>query len=151
MEYIEMNEKLVDVFFCGYDENCKENIKKIVKLGNCFVIANTGELVQNKELIKNKIGTGVYTDYFETAIFYHHAFSRYERENLYEEGFWCNEKETQRIQTGVVGSDGWDLFYDEETGETKKVWRLEIEVEEDEWQVYNVWFDDKDFAIVVNL
>lgn len=145
MEYIEMRENLIDVFFYGLDDDCKEEIKRIIEKGFCYINPNTGELIQDKT------GTGIYTDYFETAIFYHHAFSRYERENLYEDGFWCNEKETQRIQTGVVGSDGWDLFYDEETGETKKVWRFQIEVEEDEWEIYDIWFDDQDFAFALNI
>ena len=137
---IKLNEKLVDIFFAGLEDDCLEDAKKLVKEGTCYLVPRTGEI------IKDGKGTGIFTGYFSDAYFYDHAFTKYERENLYEDGFWCDNKETLRIQTNITGSDGWNLLYNEETKEEKKVYRFYVLFDNEEQEAYDIWLPDEDYA-----
>ena len=54
-----------------------------------------------------------------------------------------DNNELVKLDNCPRGNDGWSELED-----GTRVWQLQIEVDEDEWESYPVWFEDKDKAYI---
>ena len=150
---IEMNENLVEKFFGGMDAECLEQVRKLEEYGNLLLDARTGEL------FANSIGQKIYTDYFKYAFFIDEDEHPYQvgseklviasRKNPYGDDY-------QYICIGEspLGSDGWDsaMAWDPNSkecyGTECRVYQLQIEVKEDEWEEFPIWFKSREDATI---
>ena len=60
MEKLELNESTIDIFFCGMDNDCLEQVTALVEQG-AIINPISGEI------ILNNTRTGIFTDYFTDA------------------------------------------------------------------------------------
>lgn len=152
METIKLNKKLINRFFGGMDSDCIEQVKNLVEQG---AVLNP----LSGELVLNNTRTGVFTDYFKYAFFIDEDERPYQvgseklvvasRKNPYGDDYQyiC-------IEENPMGSDGWDLAQpynnntDECFGSDFKVYQLQIETAEDEWESYPIWFESRDDATI---
>lgn len=134
-KFIEMNEALIDVFFGGMDSECLEQIKKLEAEGGLLLNIKTGGLV------RKCIGQHIYTDYFKGAYFFVNKAYSVGDEQIYY--VTKDNNELVKLDNCPRGNDGWSELED-----GTRVWQLQIEVDEDEWESYPVWFEDKDKAYI---
>ena len=150
-----MTPELVDKFFGGMDAECLEQVRKLEEHGNLLLDARTGELFQNAT------GTKIYTDYFQNAFYLDEDEKPYQvgdqrlaiasRKNPFGDDYQyiC-------IEQNPMGSDGWDsaMAWDPNSqecyGADCRVYQLQVEVEEDEWEEFPIWFENRDDAIISN-
>ena len=152
MKNIKINESMINKFFGGMDSDCIEQVKELVKQG---AVLNP----LSGELVLNNTRTGIFTDYFKYAFFIDEDERPYQvgseklvvasRKNPYGDDYQyiC-------IEESPVGSDGWDsaMAWDPNSkecyGTECRVYQLQIEVEEDEWEEFPIWFESRDDATV---
>ena len=154
IEMIEMNKNLVEKFFGGMDAVCLEQVKKLEEKGNLLLNARTGEL------FANSIGQKIYTDYFKYAFFKDEDYRPYSKGDanlcIASRMTDSNTEPCQYIciEQNPMGSDGWDLAQawdvNSETcyGPECRVYQLQIEVEEDEWEEFPFWFENREDATI---
>ena len=149
---IEMNENLVNKFFGGMDLDCLENIRALVEQG---AVLNP----LSGELVLNNTRTGIFTDYFEFAFYLDEDKKPYQvgdqrlaiasRKNPFGEDwqYIC-------IEESPMGSDGWDsaMAWDPNSqecyGADCRVYQLQIEIAEDEWEEFPFWFENREDATI---
>lgn len=152
MKYIEMNQALIDVFFGGLDPDCLEEVRSLVEQG---AVLNP----LSGELVLDNTRTGIFTDYFKYAFYLDEDERPYQvggeklvvasRKNPYGDDYQyiC-------IEESPVGSDGWDsaMVWDPNSqecyGADCRVYQLQIEVEEDEWEEFPIWFESREDATI---
>lgn len=150
--YIKMNNNLIDVFFGGFDSDCLEQVKKLVEQGAVLNLLS-------RELVLNNTRTGIFTDYFDSAFYLDEDEKPYQvgdqklvvasRKNPYGDDYQyiC-------IEESPLGSDGWDLAMawdpssEECYGADCRVYQLQIEVDEDEWETFPIWFENREDATI---
>ena len=152
MKNIKMNETLINKFFGGMDSDCIEQVKELAKQG---AVLNP----LSGELILNNTRTNIFTDYFNNAFYLDEDEHPYQvgseklvvasRKNPYGDDYQyiC-------IEESPIGSDGWDsamawdLNSKECYGADCRVYQLQIEVEEDEWEEFPIWFESREDATI---
>ena len=148
MKNIKLTDSMINRFFGGMDSDCIEQVKEFVEQGAVLNL-NDGNLYLNN--INQHIGT----DYFSNAWYY-------ERDD-YSVGDQTviiathpNEADYDfvKIECNPVGSDGWDLAQpynnntDECYGSDFKVYQLQIETFDGEWDSYPIWFESREDATI---
>lgn len=148
MRNIKLNDTLINRFFGGMDNDCLEQVRNLVEQG---AVLN----LKDGNLYLNNINQHIGTDYFSSAWYY-------ERDD-YSVGDQTviiathpNEADYDfiKIECSPIGSDGWDLAQqynnntDECYGSDFRVYQLQIEVEEDEWEEFPIWFEDRESATI---
>ena len=152
MENIKLNEKLVNRFFGGLDSDCLEQVKALVEQG---AVLNP----LSGELVFNNTRTSIFTDYFNVAFYLDEDEKPYQvggeklvvasRKNPYgtDYQYIC-------IEESPMGSDGWDsaMAWDPNSkecyGADCRVYQLQIEIAEDEWEEFPIWFEDRESATI---
>lgn len=126
MENIKLNEQLINKFFGGLDSDCLEQVKALVKQGAFFIDEDEKPYqVGSEKLVVAS------------------------RKNPYGDGYQyiC-------IEESPMGSDGWDsaMAWDPNSkecyGTECRVYKLQIEVEEGEWEEFPIWFEDRESATI---
>ena len=152
MENIKLTDSMINRFFGGMNSDCLEQVKELVKQG---AVLNP----LSRELVLNNTRTGIFTDYLNTAFFIDEDEKPYQvgseklvvasRKNPYG-----NDYQYICIEEGPIGSDGWDsaMAWDPNSkecyGADCRVYQLQIEVEEDEWEEFPIWFESRDDATI---
>ena len=154
MRNIKLNNILINRFFGGLDSDCLEKVKDLVEQG---AVLNP----LSGELVLNNTRTGIFTDYFKYAFYLDEDERPYQlgseklvvasRKNPYGDDYQyiC-------IEERPIGSDGWDsaMAWDPNSeecyGADCRVYQFQIEVEEDEWESFPIWFENRDDAIISN-
>lgn len=152
MQYIEMNQALIDVFFGGLDSDSLEEVRSLVEKG---AVLNP----LSGELFLNNTRSGIFTDYFGLAFYLDEDEKPYQvgseklviasRKNPYgyDYQYIC-------IEQNPMGSDGWDsaMAWDPNSqecyGADCRVYQLQIEIAEDEWEEFPIWFDNREDATI---
>ena len=150
--YIFLNDSMINRFFGGMDSDCIEQVKNLMEQG-AVLNPLSGELVLNNTM------TGIFTDYFDLAFYIDEDEKPYQvgseklvvasRKNPYGDDYQyiC-------IEESPMGSDGWDLAMawdpnsQECYGTECRVYQLQIEVEEDEWEEFPIWFESREDATI---
>lgn len=148
MENIKLNKSMINKFFGGMDLDCIEQVKGLVEQG---AVLNP----KDGNLYLGNTNQHIGTDYFTNAWYY-------ERDD-YSVGdqtiiIATNPSEADydfvKIECSPVGSDGWDLaqpynnITDECFGSDFRVYQLQIETAEDEWEEFPSWFEDRESATI---
>lgn len=148
MENIKLNKSMINKFFGGMDLDCIEQVKGLVEQG---AVLNP----KDGNLYLGNTNQHIGTDYFTNAWYY-------ERDD-YSVGdqtiiIATNPSEADydfvKIECSPVGSDGWDLaqpynnITDECFGSDFRVYQLQIETAEDEWEDFPIWFEDRESATI---
>ena len=152
MKNIKLTNSMVDKFFGGMDSDCIEQVKALVEQG---AILNP----LSGELVLNNTRTGIFTDYLNTAFFIDEDEKPYQvggeklvvasRKNPYGDDYQyiC-------IEESPIGSDGWDsaMAWDPNSkecfGSSCRVYRLQIETFDGEWDSYPIWFESREDATI---
>lgn len=148
MRNIKLNENLINKFFGGLDSDCIEQVKELVEKGAVLNL-NDGNLYLNN--INQHIGT----DYFNNAWYYERDdYSVGDQTVIIATHPSEADYDFIKIECSPVGSDGWDLAQpynnttDECFGSDFRVYQLQIEVKEDEWEEFPIWFEDRESATI---
>ena len=143
---------MIDRFFGGMDSDCIEQVKELVKQG---AVLNP----LSGELVLNNTRTGIFTDYFDLAFYIDEDEKPYRvgseklvvasRKNPYG-----NDWQYICIEESPMGSDGWDLAmaWDPNSkecyGADCRVYQFQIEIAEDEWEEFPIWFESREDATI---
>ena len=148
MKNIKLTDSMINRFFGGMDNDCIEQVRELVKQG---AVLN----LQDGNLYLNNINQHIGTDYFNSAWYY-------ERDD-YSVGdelivIATHPSEADydfiKIECSPVGSDGWDLAQpynnttDECFGSDFRVYQLQIETSDGEWDSYPIWFESREDATI---
>ena len=152
MKNIKLTDSMIDRFFGGMDSDCLEQVKELIEKG---AVLNP----LSGELVLNNTRTGIFTDYFKFAFYLDEDEKPYQvgseklvvasRKNPFGDDY-----EYICIEESPLGSDGWDLamVWDPNSkecyGTECRVYQLQIETAEDEWDSYPIWFDSREDAII---
>lgn len=152
MKNIRLNDQLISKFFGGLDSDCLKQVKNLVKQG---AVLNP----LSRELVLNNTRTNIFTDYFDLAFYLDEDEKPYQvgseklvvasRKNPYG-----NDWQYICIEENPMGSDGWDsaMAWDPNSkecyGTDCRVYQLQIEVEEDEWEEFPIWFESREDATI---
>ena len=152
MKTINLTDSMIDRFFGGMDSDCLEEVRSLIAQG---AVLNP----ISGELVLNNTRTGIFTDYFDLAFYLDEDEKPYQvgdqrlaiasRKNPYGDDYQyiC-------IEESPLGSDGWDsaMAWDPNSkecyGTECRVYQLNIEVKEDEWDSYPIWFDSREDATI---
>ena len=152
MKNIKLNESMINRFFGGLDSDCLEEVRSLVEQG---AVLNP----LSGELVLNNTRTGVFTDYFKYAFYLDEDEKPYQvgseklvvasRKNPYGDDYQyiC-------IEESPLGSDGWDsaMAWDPNSeecyGANCRVYQFQIEIAEDEWEEFPIWFESREDAII---
>ena len=152
METIKLNESMINRFFGGMDSDCIDQVKELVEQG---AVINP----LSGELILNNTRTNIFTEYFK------YAFYLDEDEKPYQVGSeklvvasrknpYGDEYQYICIEESPMGSDGWDsaMAWDPNSkecyGTECRVYQLQIETFDGEWDSYPIWFESRDDATI---
>ena len=152
MKNIKLNDTLINRFFGGLDSDCLAQVQDLVEQG---AVLNP----LSGELVLDNTRTGIFSDYFELAFFIDEDEKPYQvgdqrlaiasRKNPFGDDwqYIC-------IEESPLGSDGWDsaMAWDPNSkecyGADCRVYQLQIEVEEGEWEEFPIWFEDRESATI---
>lgn len=152
MKNIKLTDSMVDRFFGGMGSDCLEQVKALVEQG-AVLDPISGEV------ILNNTRTGIFTDYFNNAFYLDEDEKPYQvgseqlviacRKNPYGDDYQyiC-------IEESPLGSDGWDsaMAWDPNSkecyGAECRMYRLQIEIAEDEWEEFPMWFESREDATI---
>ena len=152
MKNIKLDETLINIFFGGMDPECFDQVKELVNQG-----ATLDPI--SGELVLNNTRTGIFTDYFKYAFFIDEDEKPYQvgdqrlaiasRKNPFEDDYQyiC-------IEESPLGSDGWDsaISWDPNSkecyGTECRVYQLQIETFDGEWDSYPIWFESREDATI---
>ena len=148
MKNIRLNDQLVSKFFGGLDSDCLEQVKELVEQG---AVLN----LKDGNLYLGNTNQHIGTDYFNNAWYYERDdYSVGDQTVIIATHPSDADYDFVKIECSPVGSDGWDLAQqynnttDECYGSNFKVYQLQIEVEEDEWEKFPIWFDSREDATI---
>ena len=148
MKNIRLNDQLVSKFFGGLDSDCLEKVKELVEQG---AVLN----LKDGNLYLGNTNQHIGTDYFNNAWYYERDdYSVGDQTVIIATHPSDADYDFVKIECSPVGSDGWDLAqqYNNTTnecyGSNFKVYQLQIEVEEDEWEEFPIWFDSREDATI---
>ena len=148
MKNIRLNEKLINTFFGGMDLDCIEQVKTLVEQG---AVLN----LKDGNLYLGNTNQHIGTDYFSNAWYYEKDdYSVGDQTVIIAIRPSDADYDFVKIECSPVGSDGWDLAQpynnttDECYGADFNVYQLQIEVEEDEWEDFPIWFDNREDATI---
>ena len=148
MKNIRLNDQLVSKFFGGLDSDCLEQVKELVEQG---AVLN----LKDGNLYLGNTNQHIGTDYFNNAWYYERDdYSVGDQTVIIATHPSDADYDFVKIECSPVGSDGWDLAQqynnttDECYGSNFKVYQLQIEVEEDEWEEFPIWFDSREDATI---
>ena len=148
MKNIRLNDQLVSKFFGGLDSDCLEQVKELVEQG---AVLN----LKDGNLYLGNTNQHIGTDYFNNAWYYERDdYSVGDQTVIIATHPSDADYDFVKIECSPVGSDGWDLAqqYNNTTnecyGSNFKVYQLQIEVEEDEWEEFPIWFDSREDATI---
>lgn len=152
MENIKLNESMINRFFGEMDNDCLEQLKELAQQG---AVLNP----LSGELVLNNTRTNIFTEYFKYAFFIDEDEKPYQvgseklvvasRKNPYGDDYQyiC-------IEESPLGSDGWDsaMAWDPNSkecyGTDCRVYQLQIEIAENEWEEFPIWFESREDAII---
>ena len=152
MKNIKLNDQLISKFFGGMDSECLAQVKDLVEQG---AVLNP----LSGELVLNNTRTDIFTDYFKSAFFIDEDEKPYQvggeklvvasRKNPFGDDwqYIC-------IEQNPIGSDGWDsaMAWDPNSkecyGTECRVYQLQIETSEDEWEEFPIWFESREDATI---
>lgn len=152
MKNIKLNQTMINRFFGGMDSDCLEQVKELVGKGAVLNLNDSNLYLDN---INQHIGT----DYFNNAFYLDEDEKPYQvgseklvvasRKNPYGDDYQyiC-------IEENPMGSDGWDsaMAWDPNSkecyGAECRVYQLQIETAEDEWESYPIWFESREDATI---
>ena len=148
METIKLNQTMINRFFGGMDSDCIEQVKELVDKG---AVLN----LKDGNLYLGNTNQHIGTDYFNSAWYYERDdYSVGDQTVIIATHPSDADYDFIKIECSPVGSDGWDLAQmynsttDECYGTDCRVYQLQIEVEEDEWEEFPIWFESRDDAII---
>ena len=146
--YIFLNDSMVDRFFGGLDSDCLEQVKALVEQG---AVLN----LKDGNLYLGNTNQHIGTDYFSSAWYYERDdYSVGDQTVIIATRPSDADYDFVKIECSPIGSDGWDLAQpynnatDECYGSDFRVYQLQIEVKEDEWDSYPIWFDSREDATI---
>ena len=152
MKNIKLTDSMINRFFGRMNSDCIEQVKALVEQG---AVLNP----LSGELILNNTRTDIFTDYLNTAFFID------EDEKPYQVGDqrlaiasrkipYGDDYQYICIEESPLGSDGWDsaMAWDPNSkecfGSDFKVYQLQIEISEDEWEEFPIWFESREDATI---
>ena len=148
MKIIKLNETMIDRFFGGMNNDCLEQVKALVEQGAVLNLNDGNLYIGNTN---QHIGT----DYFNNAWYYERDdYSVGDQTVIIATRPSDADYDFIKIECSPVGSDGWDLAQqynnttDECFGSDFKVYQLQIETSEDEWEEFPIWFEDRESATI---
>ena len=148
MKNIKLTDSMIDRFFGGMDSDCIEQVKELVEQG---AVLN----LKDGNLYLGNTNQHIGTDYFNNAWYYERDdYSVGDQTVIIATHPSDADYDFVKIECSPVGSDGWDLAQqynnttDECYGSNFKVYQLQIEVEEDEWEEFPIWFDSREDATI---
>ena len=146
--YIFLSDSMINRFFGGMDSDCIEQVKELVEQG---AVLN----LKDGNLYLNNINQHIGTDYFNSAWYYERDdYSVGDQTVVIATRPSDADYDFVKIEYSPVGSDGWDLARpynnttDECYGADCRVYQLQIETSEDEWEEFPIWFDSRDDATI---
>ncbi len=148
MKNIKLNESMIDRFFGGMDSDCLEQVKALVEKGAVLNLNDGNLYIGNTN---QHIGT----DYFNRAWYYERDdYSVGDQTVIIATHPSDADYDFIKIECSPVGSDGWDLAQpynnttDECYGSDFRVYQLQIETSEDEWEDFPIWFESREDATI---
>ena len=146
--YIFLSDSMINKFFGGMDSDCIEQVKELVDQGAVLNL-NDGNLYLGNT--NQHIGT----DYFSSAWYYERDdYSVGDQTVIIATHPSDADQDFIKIECSPVGSDGWDLAQmynnttDECFGSDFRVYQLQIETFDGEWDSYPIWFESRDDATI---
>ena len=150
--YIFLSDSMINRFFGGMGSDCIEQVKNLVDQG-AVLDPISGEV------ILNNTRTGIFTDYLNTAFFIDEDEKPYQvgSENLVvasRKNPYGDDYQYICIEESPLGSDGWDsaMAWDPNSkecyGTECRVYQLQIETSDGEWDSYPIWFDSREDATI---
>ena len=148
MKNIKLTDSMVDRFFGRMNSDCIEQVKELIEQGAVLNLNDGNLYIGNTN---QHIGT----DYFNNAWYYERDdYSVGDQTVVIATRPSDADYDFIKTECSPVGSDGWDLAQpynnatDECFGSDFKVYQLQIEVEEDEWEEFPIWFESRDDATI---
>ena len=146
--YIFLNDSMINRFFGGMNSDCIEQVKALVEQGAVLNLNDGNLYIGNTN---QHIGT----DYFNNAWYYERDdYSVGDQTVVIATHPSDADYDFVKIESSPVGSDGWDLAQpynnttDECFGSDFKVYQLQIETSEDEWEEFPIWFGSREDATI---
>ena len=148
MKNIKLTDSMVDRFFGGMNSDCIEQVKNLVEQG---AVLN----LKDGNLYLGNTNQHIGTDYFNNAWYYERDdYSAGDQTVIIATRPSDADYDFIKIECSPVGSDGWDLAQqynnttDECFGSDFKVYQLQIEISEDEWEEFPIWFESREDATI---
>ena len=152
MENIKLTDSMINRFFGGLDSDCLEQVKNLVEQG---AVLNP----ISGEIILNNTRTGIFTDYFDLAFYLDEEEKPYQvgSENLVvasRKNPYGDDYQYICIEDSPLGSDGWDsaMAWDPNSkecyGADRRVYQLQIETFDGEWEEFPIWFESREDATI---
>ena len=148
MKNIKLNESMINRFFGGMDSDCLEQVRSLVEQG-AVLNPNDGNLYLGNT--NQHIGT----DYFNSAWYYvRDDYSVGDQTVIIATHPSEADYDFVKIECSPVGSDGWDIAqpYNNKTdgcyGSDFRVYQLQIETSEDDWEEFPIWFESREDATI---
>ena len=148
METIKLNQTMINRFFGGMDSDCIEQVKNLAQQG---AVLN----IKDGNLYLGNVNQHIGTDYFSNAWYYERDdYSVGDQTVIIATHPSDADYDFVKIEYSPVGSDGWDLAQpynnttDECFGSDFRVYQLQIETFDGEWDSYPIWFESRDDATI---
>ena len=148
MKNIKLNESMINRFFGGMDSDCIEQVKNLVEQG---AVLN----LKDGNLYLNNINQHIGTDYFSNAWYYErNDYSVGDQTVIIATHPIDADYDFIKIECSPIGSDGWDFAqpYNNKTeecfGSEFRVYQLQIETFDGEWDSYPIWFESREDATI---
>ena len=146
--YIFLNDSMINRFFGGMDSDCIEQVKELVDKG---AVLN----LKDGNLYLGNTNQHIGTDYFNSAWYYERDDYSVGDQTVIIATHPCDaDYDFVKIECSPVGSDGWDLAQpynnttDECFGSDFRVYQLQIETFDGEWDSYPIWFESREDATI---
>ena len=148
MKNIKLTDSMINRFFGGMDSDCIEQVKELIEQG---AVLN----LKDGNLYLNNINQHIGTDYFSSAWYYEKDdYSVGDQTVIIATRPSEADYDFVKIECSPVGSDGWDLAQpynnttDECFGSDFRVFQLQIETSDGEWDSYPIWFESREDATI---
>ena len=151
MKNIRLNDQLISKFFGGLDSDCLEQVKALVEQG---AVLNP----LSGELVLDNTRTNIFTDYFDLAFYLDEDEKPYQvgseklvvasRKNPYGDDYQYICIESPIGSDGWASAMAWDPNSKECYGTDCRVYQLQIETLDGEWDTYPIWFDSREDATI---
>ena len=148
MKNIKLTDSMVDRFFFLMKSECIEPVNNLEEQG---AVLN----LKDGNLYLGNTNQHIGTDYFNNAWYYERDdYSAGDQTVIIATRPSDADYDFIKIECSPVGSDGWDLAQqynnttDECFGSDFKVYQLQIEISEDEWEEFPIWFESREDATI---